>query len=78
MDVHQCAQFFNNPHLFHKHAVRRITKYFSSTYICVHLPYGNQRLSTHGIVYKPDKEKIMECYVNADFDSGLSQAEPIL
>ena len=33
------------------------------------------RLSTHGIVYRPDKEKYIECYVDADFAGGWSQVD---
>ena len=38
MAVHQCARFYNNPHLVHERAVRLITKYFASTSTYVDLP----------------------------------------
>ena len=41
MTLHQCACFFNNPHLVNEHAVRRIAKYLASTSKYVDLPYGN-------------------------------------
>ena len=36
---------------------------------------GNQRLSTRGVVYKPDKEKGIKCYVDAEFSGGWAQAD---
>ena len=36
-------------------------------YIYVDLPDINQQLTTHGVVYKPDIHKVIECYVDADF-----------
>ena len=65
--VHQCALFCNNPCLVHKCAVRNITKYLKSTCTYVDLPDGNIRLSTYGVVQNPDKEKAVECYVDAGF-----------
>ena len=45
----------------------------TSTYINV--PYENWRLSTRGIVYGTDKEKVIECYVNTNFDGGWDQSD---
>ena len=67
MDVHQCAQFFNNLRLVHERAVRRITKYPVSTFTYVDLSDGNLRLYIHIIVYKLDKEKVIKCYIYAKF-----------
>ena len=41
MAVHQCATFFNNPLLVHKHAVRRIAKNFAINSTYVYLPDEN-------------------------------------
>ena len=41
----------------------------------MYLPDGNWQLTTHGVVYKPDIENIIECYVYANFYGGLSQAD---
>ena len=38
------------------------------------LPDGNRRLTTRGVVYKPDIEKGIESYVDADFSGGWDQA----
>ena len=40
----------------------------------MYLPYGNRRLSTCGVVYKPDKEKGIEYYIDAEFSGGWDQA----
>ena len=34
----------------------------------------NGQLSTHGVVYNPDKEKGIECYVYDDFEGGQAQS----
>ena len=39
------------------------------------LPDGNWQLPTHVLVYNPDKEKIIKCYVNADFADGWAQLD---
>ena len=48
--------------LSHEKVVLRIGKYFLGT-------------RTRGIVYKPDKSKGIECYVDANFAGGWSQAD---
>ena len=40
----------------------------------MYLPDINQRLTTRGVVYKPNIEKIIECYVDAKFSSGWYQS----
>ena len=44
-------------------------------YTYVDLPDENWRLSTSGIVYKTNKEKGIECYVDSEFPSRWTQAE---
>ena len=39
------------------------------------LPDGNRRLFTHGIVYRTNKEKYTECYVDYDFSGEWDQAD---
>ena len=39
------------------------------------LPDVNGQLTTCGIVYSTDKEKLFECYVDADHSSGWVQAD---
>ena len=75
MAVHQCECFCNNPRLVQERAVRRISKYLSSTYTYVDLPDGNRRLNTHGIVYSPDILKFIDCYVDSEFSSGWDQSD---
>ena len=67
--------FFNNPCLLHEHTVICIAKYLSSTSTYVYLPDGNRWLTTRDVVYQPDIEKVIECYVDANFASGCSQAD---
>ena len=54
MALHQTAHFYNQPMLSHKKAIICIGQYLLDT-------------RSHGIVYKPDTTKRLECYVNADF-----------
>ena len=61
MPVHQTSRFCNNPMLCHEKAVMRIGRYL----ICS---------KTIGIIYKPDKSRGLECYVDADFSGGWTQA----
>ena len=61
MAVHQCARFNNFPHLSHENAVKRIGKYLRGS-------------ATRGILFKPDKSKGIECFVDADF-AGSWQIE---
>ena len=44
-----------------------------STY--VDLLDGHIWLTTHNIVYKPNKEKVIDCYIDANFDGGWAQAD---
>ena len=74
MAVHQCAQFFKNPHLVHTQAFRHIPKYLASTSTYLDLPDSNHRLYTCGVVYRPDKEKYIKCYVYVEFYGGCNQA----
>ena len=67
--IHQCACFCNNPHLAHKLSVQRIENYLVRTSTYVDLPYVNLRLTTHGVFYRTNIEKFIECYVDADFVS---------
>ena len=52
MVIHQCAQFFNNPCLVDKCAVRRISKYLARTSTGTDLSDGNIRLYTCEVVYR--------------------------
>ena len=62
MAVHQCARFNNQLMLSHEWAIKKIAKYLKGTF-------------GRGIVYHPDKTKGIECYVDADFTGGWSQAD---
>ena len=73
MAVHQCANFFNNLRLVNKRAVIIIAEYLSSTSTYIYSPDVNQQLSTCGVVYNPDKEKGIECCVDADFSGRWDQ-----
>ena len=75
MAVHQYAQFGNNSPLVHKRAVRWIVKYLEITSMYIDLSVINRRLSTIAVVYKPDKEKGIEYYADADFAGGWDQAD---
>ena len=55
--VHQAARFCIDPKLSHERAVIRIGKYLIGT-------------ADKGIIFKPDKSKGLECFVDADFAGG--------
>jgi hypothetical protein len=57
--VHQCARFSADPKLSHERAVKRIIRYLKGT-------------QDKGIILNPDKEKGIQCYVDADFAGGYS------
>lgn len=57
--VHQCARFSANPRLSHERAVKRIVRYLKKT-------------RDKGIIMTPNKEKGIQCFVDADFAGGFS------
>ena len=61
MAVHQAARFCIDPKLSHERAIHRIDKYILGT-------------RDKGIVIKLDKDKGLECYVDADFVGGWNAA----
>lgn len=63
MSVHQTARYCIDPRLSHEQAIMRIGRY---------LRHSRNR----GIIYKPDRTKGLECYVDADFAGGWKQDEP--
>ena len=67
MSFHQCAQFSDNPLLIREGAVIWITKYLVSISMYMDLLDGTCRLFTRGVLYKPNKENCIECYVDSDF-----------
>ena len=75
MDVQQCARFWNNPHLLQECAVRYIAKYLASMSTYVDLPDIHWRLTTCSIVYRPNIEKGIKCYVDTDFYGRWDQAD---
>ena len=60
--VHQCARFSANPKLPHDQAVKRVLKYLKGT-------------TNNGLIMNTDPEKVIECYVDADFSGGWNQEE---
>ncbi len=54
MATHQTARFSNQPMLSHEKSIMRIGRYLSDT-------------RKRGIIYKPDKTKGLECYIDVDF-----------
>ena len=57
MAVHQAARFVTDPRLIHERAIYRIGKYFLGS-------------KDKGIILKPDKDKGLEYFVDADFAGG--------
>jgi hypothetical protein len=62
MAVHQTAHFSNKPMLSYEKSVMQLGRYLLDT-------------CKRGLIHKPDKSKGLECYVNADFAGGWSQAD---
>ena len=62
MAVHQCARFNANPKLNHEKAVKRIVKYLKDN-------------SDRGMIYTVNKERGLECFVDADFAGNWDQAD---
>jgi hypothetical protein len=60
MATHQCVRFSTNPCLLYKQAVKRVVRYLKQTDI-------------QGIVMRPDKDRGLECHVDADFAGGWSK-----
>ena len=60
MPVHQTARFCEQPMRCHEQAIIRISRY---------LLHSKDR----GLVFKPDKTKGLECYVDADHAGGWCQ-----
>ena len=75
MAINQCTCFCNNPRLVHNCAIRLIGKYLESMSTYADLKDGNIRLSTCGVVYRLNKQKVIECYVYDDFSDGWAQAD---
>ena len=57
--VHQCARFSADPRLSHERAVKRVIRYLKGT-------------QDKGIILSPNKDKGIQCYVDADFAGGYS------
>ena len=62
MAVHQCARFCIDPKVTHERAIMRIGKYLLST-------------KERGIKFTPNKDRGMECYVDADFAGSWDKAD---
>ena len=62
MAVHQAARFCIDPKLSHERAVYRLGKYLRGT-------------ADQGIIIRPDSEKGLECFVDADFAGGWNAAD---
>ena len=60
--VHQCARFYNDPRLSHDRAFLVIEKHFLGTKDKV-------------VVYKPDSNRGLECFFDADFAGGWVQCD---
>lgn len=63
MAVHQCARFCIDPKLSHEQAITRIGRYLRDT-------------ADRGIIYRPDKSKGLELFVDADFAGGWNKNDP--
>ena len=62
MATHQCARFSSDPKLSHERAVKRIVRYLLDT-------------QDKGLIFRPDKSRGLECYVDADFAGGWKDGD---
>jgi hypothetical protein len=62
MASHQCARFVSDPKLSHERAMIRLVRYLKST-------------KDRGIIFKPQPDLGLECFVDADFAGGWTQAD---
>ena len=60
--VHQCARFSIDPKRSHERAITRIGRYLLTS-------------RDRGIIYKPDMNRGLECYVDADFAGSWQKAD---
>jgi hypothetical protein len=61
--VHQCARFCENPKMTHEKAVKRIVRYL-------------KRTKDQGLILHVDKNKGLECFVDADFAGSFKKENP--
>ena len=61
--VHQCARFCNDPKRCHEQAVKRVIRYLLFTKRTTR----DGTRQTQGIIYRPDKKKSIDTYVDAPF-----------
>ena len=52
--VRQCVRFSADPKIFHDKSVKSVLNYLKG-------------MATQGLILKPDPEKDIECYVDAEF-----------
>ena len=64
MATHQCARYNNDPKLSHERAIRRIGKYLLGT-------------QNKGIIFSPNPEKGLECFVDADFSGNWTAVDSV-
>jgi len=64
MPIHQCARFNNHPMMSHERAVKKIGRYLLET-------------RDKGIIYKPDRSRGLECFVDADFAGGWNGGDKL-
>ena len=61
--VHQCARFCHDPKRSHEQAVKHIVRYLLST----QAEYKGKQKAPPGILFRPDKAKSIDTYVDASF-----------
>ena len=62
MATYQASRLYMNPKLSHERPIHIIGRYLKGT-------------KYKGVIFKPNKEKGMECYVDADFAGGWDKAD---
>ena len=63
--THRCSRFSENLKVLHELAVRKNSKYLPGT-------------KDRGIIFEPDKDKGIECYIDADFAQKISYPELVI
>ena len=62
--VHQTARFSQDPRRIHEQAVKRIGRYLAQTH-------------DKGLIYRPQMERGIECYADADFAGSWKKSNPL-
>jgi len=62
--VYQYARFCNDPKRCHEQAVKIILRY----------PIHTKKIGEQGVIFRPDKNKSIDCYIDASFSQRMEHS----